>query len=184
MYTHFVDIVIFTIFLNFAYSYFYFPKSFLIAHYTYITSSFIRSHLITFQYLWRVRYLLLVLGASVLQLKDLLAAAKSYQSCPTLCNPMDCSLPGSSIHGILQARVLECVAMTYLLKDYKVHNVCVSHSVVSDSFWLFCPWISPGKNTGVGCHSLLYEIFPTQGLNPSLLNCRQILYHLSHQGSP
>ena len=43
---------------------------------------------------------------------------------------------------------------------------------------------SPGKNTGVGCHALLQGIFPTQGLNPGLLHCRQILYHLSHQGSP
>ena len=34
--------------------------------------------------------------------------AKSLQSCPTLCNPMDCSPPGSSIQGILQARILEC----------------------------------------------------------------------------
>ena len=33
------------------------------------------------------------------------------QSCPTLCDPMDCSLPGSSVHGILQARVLEWVAL-------------------------------------------------------------------------
>ena len=37
--------------------------------------------------------------------------AKSLQSCPTLCNPVDCSLPGSSLLGILQARILECVAM-------------------------------------------------------------------------
>ena len=43
---------------------------------------------------------------------------------------------------------------------------------------------SPGKNTGVGCHALLQGIFPTQGSNPSLLHCRQILYHLSHQESP
>ena len=35
------------------------------------------------------------------------------QSCPTLCNPMDCSLPGSSIHGIFQARVLEWVAIAF-----------------------------------------------------------------------
>ena len=35
------------------------------------------------------------------------------QSCPTLCNPMDCSLPGSSIHGILQARILEWVAISF-----------------------------------------------------------------------
>ena len=43
---------------------------------------------------------------------------------------------------------------------------------------------SPGKNSGVGCHALLQGIFPTQGSNPSLLHCRWILYHLSHQGSP
>ena len=65
-------------------------------------------------------------------------------------------------------------------------------SVVSDSVWphrrqptrLLCPWDSPGKNTGVGCHSLLQGIFPTQGSNPGLLRCRQTLYCLSHQGSP
>ena len=37
--------------------------------------------------------------------------AKSLHSCPTLCNPLDCSLPGSSVHGILQARILEWVAV-------------------------------------------------------------------------
>ena len=42
----------------------------------------------------------------------------------------------------------------------------------------------PGKKTGVGCHALLQGIFPIQGSNPGLLHCRQILYHLSHQGSP
>ena len=41
----------------------------------------------------------------------------------------------------------------------------------------------PGKNTGVGCHFLLQEIFPTQGLNPGLSHCRQTLYRLCHQGS-
>ena len=43
---------------------------------------------------------------------------------------------------------------------------------------------SPGKNPGVGCHSLLLGIFPTQGSNPDLPHCRQVLHHLSHQGSP
>ena len=46
------------------------------------------------------------------------------------------------------------------------------------------PWDSPGKNSGMGCHSLLQGIFPTQGSNQGLLHCKQILYHLSHQGSP
>ena len=41
-----------------------------------------------------------------------------------------------------------------------------------------------GKNTGVGCQSLVQGIFPTQGLNLGLPHCRQILYRLSHQRSP
>ena len=65
------------------------------------------------------------------------------QSSLTLCDPMDCSLPGSSVSGD-----------------------------------------SPGKNTGVGCQALLQGLFPTQGSNPGLPHCRQILYRLSHQGSP
>ena len=43
---------------------------------------------------------------------------------------------------------------------------------------------SPGENTRMDCLSLLQGIFPTQPLNPELLHCRQILYHLSHKGSP
>jgi len=45
-----------------------------------------------------------------------------------------------------------------------------------------CPRNSPGKNTGVGSHSLQQGIFLTQGSNLSLLHCRQILYYLNHQG--
>ena len=47
-----------------------------------------------------------------------------------------------------------------------------------------CPWDSPGRTTGVGCHSLLQRICLIQGLNPGLLHFRQILYHLSHWESP
>ena len=43
---------------------------------------------------------------------DAAAAAKSLQSCPTLCDPIDSSPPGSSVHGILQARTLEWVAIS------------------------------------------------------------------------
>ena len=50
--------------------------------------------------------------------------------------------------------------------------------------WFLCLWDSPGKNTGMGCHSLLQGIFLTQGWNPGLLHYRQILYCLRHQGSP
>ena len=49
---------------------------------------------------------------------------------------------------------------------------------------LLCPWDFPGKDTGVGCHFLPQGIFPTQGSNSGLLQCRQILYWLSYKGSP
>ena len=71
-----------------------------------------------------------------------------------------------------------------------VLNLIINCSVMSNSAtpwtvacWLFCLWDSPGQNTGVGSHSLLQVIFPSQGSNPGLLHCRQILYHLSYQGS-
>ena len=63
------------------------------------------------------------------------------QSCLTLCEPMDCSLPASSVQGILQAKILEWVAF------------------------------------------FLQGISLTQGLNPRLLDCRQVLYCLSPQGT-
>ena len=49
---------------------------------------------------------------------------------------------------------------------------------------LLCLWDSPGKNIGVGCHTLLQGTFPIYGLNKGLLHCRWILYHLSYQRSP
>ena len=49
---------------------------------------------------------------------------------------------------------------------------------------ILCPWDSPGKSTGVGCHFFLQRIFPTRGSNLGLPHCRQTLYHLSHHGSP
>jgi len=58
---------------------------------------------------------------------------------------------------------------------------------MSDSLWphgLYSPWNSPGQKSGVGSYSFLQGIFPTQGSNPGLPHCRQILYCLSHQGSP
>ena len=95
------------------------------------------------------------------------------QSCPTLSDPMDYSLPGSSIHGIFQARVLEWGAIAF--------------SIMSNSLWphgLYSPWNSLGQNTGVSSLSLLPGIFPTLGLNPGLPHCRWIPYWLSHKGSP
>ena len=48
---------------------------------------------------------------------------------------------------------------------------------------LLCPWDSPDKNTGVGCHALLHGIFPTQGSNPHLLHWQADSLLLSHQES-
>ena len=62
-----------------------------------------------------------------------------------------------------------------------------SHPVMSDSLWphgLYNLRNSLGQNTGVGSHSLLQEIFPTQGSNLGLPHRRRILYQLGHKGSP
>ena len=68
-------------------------------------------------------------------------------SCPTLSDPMDCSSPGSSVHGILQARILQWVAMPSFRGSSQPRD-------------------------------------RAQGSNPALWHHRQILYRLSHQGSP
>ena len=63
---------------------------------------------------------------------------------------------------------------------------CESRSVLPDSlhpFGPYSPWNSLGQKTGVGSPSLLHGIFPTQGSNPGLPHCRQILYQLSHKES-
>ena len=167
------------------------------------------------------------------------------QLCPTLCDPLDWSPPGSSVLGDSQARMLEWVAMSSSRGSFqtraqtqvsctaggfftdwatreakKMESLCctleanlysksatlqlkkktkklsisflvkkwsASCSLLSDSLWphgLYSKWNSPGQNTGVGSLFLLQGIFPTQGSNPGLSYCRQILCHLSHKGSP
>ena len=186
-----------------------------------------------------------------------LAPGSMKVKAPQLC-PTPCDLPASSVHGILQARILEWVAypfsrgsswprgllhcrlILYQLsyqgspianvltlgrkmvsykqvhfsvrvkspRDWAGHScgeslheiyllpsmphreresASTSGSVVSDSV---IPWTTqsmefsrPGQNTRVGSLSLLQGIFPTQGSNPGLPHCRQILYQLSHKGS-
>ena len=117
--------------------------------------------------------------------------------------------PRHSLRLILGGKVQSCVIWQLhhapLLSKFRpgtyrlccLNSICeitdtVSGSIVSDSLRphgpqptrLLCPWDSPGKNTGVGCHSLLQSIFPTQGSNPGLPHYRQALFRLSHQGSP
>ena len=83
-----------------------------------------------------------------------LLCVKLIQSCPTFCNPMDYSLPGSSVHGILQARVLEWVAMpssrgSSWPRDW-THFSYLLHSQAGS-----LPLMPPKKpkNIGVGCHA-------------------------------
>ena len=100
----------------------------------------------------------------------------------TLCNPMDCSPPGASVHGILQAEYwsrLPCLSPGYLPNPGIQSR---SPALQADS----SPSEPPGKpmNTRVGNLSLLQGIFLTQESNRGLLHHRQILYCLSHQRSP
>ena len=65
--------------------------------------------------------------------------------------------------------------------------VAQSYLTLCNPHWLYparllCPCNSPGKNTRVEVHSILWGIFPTQGSNPDFMHCKCILYHLNHQG--
>ena len=96
--------------------------------------------------------------------------AKSLQSYLTLCDPRDGSPPGSPIPGVLQARTLERVAISFSNAwKWKVKVKSFSHvwpSVTSDPqrphglqpTRLLRPWDFPGRSTGVGCHCLLWCI--------------------------
>ena len=80
------------------------------------------------------------------------------QPCPTLSDPMDRSLPGSSVHGIFQARVLECSAIIKLAAAaVKSLQSCptLCNPIDGSPPRLRHSWDSSGKNTRVGCHFLL-----------------------------
>ena len=115
----------------------------------------------TYGNFWFVYYWSLTWRILSITLLAAAAAAKSLQSCPTLWDPIDGGPPGSPIPGILQARTLEWVAISF--SNTWKWKWKWSHSVVSDSSWphglqptrLLRPWDFPGKSTGVGCHCLL-----------------------------
>ena len=88
-----------------------------------------------------------------------LAAAKSLQSCPTLCDPIDSSPPGSPVPGILQARTLEWVADSFSNAwrwKVKIESE-VAQSSLTPSGPMDCSLLFPGKSTGVGCRFLLHH---------------------------
>ena len=79
------------------------------------------------------------------------AAAKSLQSCPTLCDPIDGSPPGSAVPRILQARTLEWGAIAFSNAGKVKSESEVALSTLRDPMER-SPWDFPGKSTGVGCH--------------------------------
>ena len=85
------------------------------------------------------------------------AAAKSLQSCPTLCDPIDRNPPGSPVPGILQARTLEWVAISFSKAwkwKVKVKSSDPQRPHGLQPSRLLRPWDFPGRSTGVGCHCL------------------------------
>ena len=98
---------------------------------------------------------------------------KITQLCPTICDPMDCI-----VHEILQARILEWVAVSFSRGPSQPRPPTLEVNSLRAE--------PPGKpkNPGVGTLSLLQQIFLTQELNQALLHCRCILYQLRYQGNP
>ena len=97
------------------------------------------------------------------------SAAKSLQSCLTLCDPIDSSPPGSPVPEILQARILEWVAISssnawkwkVKVKLLSCVQLFAPHGLQPTR--LLHPWDFPGKSTGVGCHCLLQWPTPLHG---------------------
>ena len=87
-----------------------------------------------------------------------------------------------TVHGILQARILEWVAFPFSRASSQPRD-WTQVSRIAGGFLPAEPQGKP-KNTGMGSLSLLQWIFPIQWLNRGLLHCRWILYQLSNQGSP
>ena len=81
----------------------------------------------------------------------------------------------SLILDLLEICVLCCAQSLRLVQLFATLRIAAHQAPCSQG--------SPDKNTEVGCHALLQGVFPTQGLDPSVLHCWWILYHLSHQGS-
>ena len=90
---------------------------------------------------------------STLTVRRVHVCTKSFQSCPTLCDPMDRSLPGSSVHGLLQTRILEWVVIPLLQGIFQdqgsnLHLLCLLHWQAGSL------WLAP---VGVLSHVLFLE---------------------------
>ena len=115
---------------------------------------------------------------------------KSLQSCLTLCNPIDSSPPGSPIPGILQARTLEWVAISFSnawkwkVKVKSLSSVWLLATPWTAAHQVLCPWDFPGKSTGVGCHCLLRHV--VSGYYTEQLYCKavQVIFLVLQKSDP
>ena len=136
----------------------------------------------------------------LLQCMKVKSESEVAQSCPTLCDPMDHSLPGSSVHGIFQARVLEWGAIAFSTDAYIY--ICIhTHTCIYAVYAQLCLTLHdsmdsspPGssvlgifraKNTGVGC--IVYSRGSAQPMDWICVSWvsrigRRILYHYRHLG--
>ena len=109
--------------------------------------------------------------------------AKSLQPCPTVCDPVDYSLPGSSAHGIIQVRILERVAMSSSRGSSwprdRTHVSCLLCFLLWQAGGSL-PLVSPG-DIHTHTHTHIHEKVP--GIEPESLALQMIVYHLSHQRS-
>ena len=132
-------------------------------------------HNVCHKYIHHLQKFSLILKKSYFIIYSAAAAAKLLQSCPTLCDPIDSSPPGSPIPGILQTRTLKWVAISFSNAwKWKVKVKSLSRVRLLATPWTSAlqappsmeappPWDFPGKSTGVGCHCLLiyskYQLF-------------------------
>ena len=101
-------------------------------------------------------------------------------------SPSFSSIPLDCFHSQVTSSLMEANwlwPIVHGLHSMHVVKVKVTQSCLQPH-GLYSPLNSPGQNTGVGSLSLFQGIFPTQRSNPGLPCCRQILYQLSHKGSP
>ena len=108
-------------------------------------------------------------------------SVQSLSRVPTHCDPhglqdSQASLSITNSRDLLQKCVVKVVSFSVVPDSWRPHGLQPTR--------LLGPWDFPGKGTGVGYHFLLQGIVPSQGLNPSLLHRRQIIYRLSSEGSP
>ena len=95
-----------------------------------------------------------------------------------------------AVQGILKSLLQHHSSKASILRLVKPNIFLLMKVKVAQPCWTLCNPMEcvgvnpPGQNTGVGSHSLLQGILPTEGWNPGLLHCRRILYQLRHQGSP